>query len=156
VEYQQAWDELFAQVLAALRGEGMITLERMVQDGTKVKAAASPASLHREATLPQHLEVARERVRQRGDPRQDQPEQNARQRKAQERAAREKVERLEQRVKELQKVRAEAEAADPAECRASETEPEAWRRSSIRPSLSTMRNATSMFVRRGRSCRIGG
>ena len=74
VEYQQELDELFAQVLAALRGEGMITLERMVQDGTKVKAAASPASLHREATLPQHLEVARERVRQRGDPRQDQPD----------------------------------------------------------------------------------
>ena len=113
VEYQQAWDELFAQVLAALRGEGMITLERMVQDGTKVKAAASPASLHREATLQQHLEVARERVRQMGDPRQDQPEQNARQRQAQERAAREKVERLEQSVKELQKVRAEAESTPP-------------------------------------------
>jgi hypothetical protein len=94
VEYQQELDELFAQVLAALRGAGMITLERMVQDGTKVKAAASPASLHREATLPQHLEVARERVRQRGDPRQDQPEQNVRQRQAQERAAREKLQRL--------------------------------------------------------------
>jgi hypothetical protein len=125
VEYQQELDELFAQVLAALRGEGMITLERMVQDGTKVKAAASPASLHREATLQQHLEVARERVRQMGDPRQDQPEQNARQRQAQERAAREKVERLEQSVKELQKVRAEAESTPPAECRVRETEPEA-------------------------------
>ena len=31
----------------------------------------------------------------------------------------------------------------------------AWRRSSTRKSLSMMPNATSMFVRRGRSCRIG-
>src|ERR1035441_10468280 len=48
VEHQGALDELFAQVLGVLRGEGMITLERMMQDGTKVKAAASPASFHRE------------------------------------------------------------------------------------------------------------
>jgi hypothetical protein len=78
VEHQAALDELFAQVLAALRAEGMITLERVMQDGTKVKAAASPASFHREAKLREHLEEARERVRQMGDPRQDQPERSAR------------------------------------------------------------------------------
>ena len=125
VEHQKELDELFAQVLAVLRDEGMIRLERVMQDGTKVRAAASPASFHREGTLQQHLEAARERVRQMGDPRQDQPEPSARQRKAQERAAREKLQRLEQSLQELQKVRAEAEASDPAECRASETEPEA-------------------------------
>jgi vacuolar-type H+-ATPase subunit I/STV1 len=125
VEHQAALDELFAQVLAVLRGEGMITLERMMQDGSKVKAVASPASLHREGTLRQHLEEARERVRQMGDPQQDQAEQSARQRKAQEGAAQEKLQRLEQSLEELQKVRAEAEATDPAKCRASETEPEA-------------------------------
>ena len=86
VEYKEELDELFAQVLAALRGEGMITLERVMQDGTKVKAA-SPASFHREAKLRQHLEEARERVRKMGDPRQDEAERSARQRKAQERAA---------------------------------------------------------------------
>jgi hypothetical protein len=59
------------------------------------------------------------------DPRQDQAEQSARQRKAQERAVREKWERLEQSLEELQKVRAEAEATNPAECRGSESEPEA-------------------------------
>lgn len=127
VEYQKGLDELFAQVLAVLRDEGMITLERMMQDGTKVKAAASPASFHREATRQHHLQAAQERVRvrQMGDPRQDQPEPSARQRKTQERAAREKLERIEQSLKELQKVRAEAEADEPSECRASETEPEA-------------------------------
>src|SRR5271157_172317 len=125
VEHQAALDELFAQVLAALRGEGLIALERMMQDGTKVKAAASPASFHREATLRQHLEEARERVRQMGEPRQDQPERSARQRQAQERAAREKLQRLEQSLEERQKVRAEAASTDPAACRASATAPEA-------------------------------
>jgi len=126
VEYKEELDELFAQVLAVLRGEEMITLERVMQDGTKVKAAASPVSFHREGKLRQHLEEARERVRQMGDPGQDeQPELSPRRRKAQERAAREKWERLKQSLEELQKVRAEAESADPSECRASETEPEA-------------------------------
>jgi len=98
----------------------------VMQDGTKVKAAASPASFQREAKLRQHVEEARERVRQMGDPRQDGPaELSARQRQPQERAAREKLERLGQSLEELQKVRAEAASADPAECRASETEPEA-------------------------------
>jgi transposase len=123
VEHQAALDELFAQVLAVLRGEGMITLERVMQDGTKVKAAASPASFHREAKLQQHLEEARERVRAMGDPRQE--EVSTRQAQAQERAAREKLKRMEQSLEELQKVRAETPAGDPAECRASETEPEA-------------------------------
>jgi hypothetical protein len=103
----------------------MITLERVMQDGTKVKAAASPASFHREGKLRQHLEEAWERVRQMGDPRQDQPERSARQRQAQERAAREKLQRLGESLEELQKVRAEAAAGDPAECRVSESEAEA-------------------------------
>ena len=125
VDYREELDELFAQVLAVLRGEEMITLERVMQDGTKVKAAASPASFHREAKLRQHLEEARERVREMGDSQQDEAERSARQRQAQERAAREKLQRMEQSLEELQKVRAEAESTHPSECRASETEAEA-------------------------------
>ena len=126
VEHGAALDEMFAQVLAVLRGEGMITLERVMQDGTKVKAAASRASLHREGTLREHLEEARQRVRAMGDPRQDgPPEGSARQRQARERAVREKLERLERSLEELQKERKEAPSAPPAECRVSETEPEA-------------------------------
>jgi hypothetical protein len=36
VEKQQM-DELFTQVLAALSKEGLITLEQVMQDGTKIK-----------------------------------------------------------------------------------------------------------------------
>src|SRR6202171_3430345 len=44
VEKQQELDELFTQVLAALSKEGLITLEQVMQDGTKIKALASSRS----------------------------------------------------------------------------------------------------------------
>ena len=124
VEHQEALDELFAQVLGVLSVEGLITLERVMHDGTKVKAAASSKSFRREQTLRTHLEQARERVRQMGDPRQQ--EANPRQAQARERAAREKVERLEQALEEMQKVQgAPRSETDPAQRRVSETDPEA-------------------------------
>lgn len=38
VEKQKELDELFTQVLAALSQEGLITLEQVMQDGTKIRA----------------------------------------------------------------------------------------------------------------------
>jgi transposase len=124
VEHQAALDELFAQVLGVLSSEGLITLERVMHDGTKVKALASGKSFRREKTLRDHLEQARQRVRAMGDPRQE--EVSARQGKARERAVRERVVRLEQALEEMQKV----QAAEPGrksrpERRVSETDPEA-------------------------------
>ena len=92
VQHEKALDELFAQLLGVLSSEGLISLERVVHDGTKVKASASGNSFHREKTLRGHLEAARERVREMGDPRQEECSRRA---AARERAAREKVERLE-------------------------------------------------------------
>ncbi len=126
VGYQEELDELFAQVLAVLMSAGLITLERVTQDGSKIEAAASPASLHGEATLQQHLQQARERVRQLGDAEQHPtPQSTARQRAAQQRAAKEKLQRMEQAMAELGKLREEGAAQTPAQqCRISETEPE--------------------------------
>jgi transposase len=73
VDHRQALDKLFAQLLAVLSSEGLITLEQVVHDGTKVKASASRKSFHREKTLRAHLAAAQERVRAMGDPRQDAP-----------------------------------------------------------------------------------
>lgn len=124
IAHQEALDELFAQLLGVLSAEGLITLERVMHDGTKVKAAASGNSFHREKTLQAHLEAAREQVQAMGDPRRE--EVGARQRAAQERAAREKVERLEQALEEMQKVQAAPRAeSDPTQRRVSETDPEA-------------------------------
>ena len=124
VRHQGALDELFAQVLGVLSADGLITLDRVMHDGTKVKAQASGKSFRREKTLREHLERARERVRAMGDPRQEQV--SARQAKAQERAARERVERLEGALEEMQKVQAAGSASQRREKRrVSETDPEA-------------------------------
>ena len=124
VDHQEALDGLFAQLLAILSSEGLITLEQVVHDGTKVKAAASGQSMHCEPTLRAHLQAAQQRVQAMGDPREEAGDQ--RRRKARERAAREKVERLEQALEELQKVQAAPEGRqEKSERRASETDPEA-------------------------------
>lgn len=91
VQHQEALDELFAQLLGVLSSEELIRLERVVHDGTKMKAAASGKSFHREKSLRAHLEAARERVRAMGDPREEEPGRRAA--AARQRAAREKVER---------------------------------------------------------------
>jgi len=124
VDHQEALDKLFAQLLAILSSEGLITLEQVVHDGTKVKAAASGKSMHREPTLRAHLEAAQQRVQAMGDPREEAGDQ--RRRAARQRAGREKVARLEQALEELQKVQAAPEGRqEKSERRASETDPEA-------------------------------
>jgi transposase len=103
VEKQQELDELFTQVLAALSKEGLITLEQVMQDGTKIKALASSRSFRQEETIREHLERARQRVAAMGDPRNDESSPKAKQ--AQARARREQQERLESALEELQKLR---------------------------------------------------
>jgi transposase len=123
VQHAKALDELFAQLLGVLSSEGLISLENVVQDGTKVKASASGNSFHREKTLRAHLQAARQRVREMGDPRQEESSQRA---AARQRAARQKVERLELARKEMEKVQAAPKAhAEPSQRRVSETDPEA-------------------------------
>src|SRR6202166_3710600 len=69
VEKQQELDELFTQLLGVLSAEGLITLEQVMRDGTKIKALASTRSYQREGTIREHLERARQRVEEMGDPR---------------------------------------------------------------------------------------
>ena len=124
VEHGKALDQLFTQLLGVLSNEGLIGLENVVLDGTKVKASASGKSFHREKSLRAHLAAARQRVQEMGDPRQEasSPRAAARQRAV----AREKVERLERALEELQKVQAAPQArVEESERRVSETDPEA-------------------------------
>jgi transposase len=102
VEKQKELDELFTQVLAALSQEGLITLEQVMQDGTKIKTQASIRSYHQEQALREHLEGARRRVAEMGDPRNE--ETNPRSKQARERGRREQQERLENASQELEKL----------------------------------------------------
>jgi len=122
VEKQKELDELFTQVLAALSKEGLVTLDQVMQDGTKIRAQASPRSVHWENQIQTHVERARRRVAEMGDPRSE--EASPREKQARARARRERQERLEKSLEELEKLRMLKAARSPHK-RVSITDPEA-------------------------------
>ncbi|MCX6995508.1 MAG: IS1182 family transposase [Kiritimatiellaeota bacterium] len=120
---KQALDELFVQGLGLLSAEGLITLERVMHDGTKIRACAGADSMRREERIRAHLAAARAQVAAMGDPR---AEPSARQRAAHQRAQRERTQRLEQALVELEKIRAtKVGSAIQAQARMSQTDPQA-------------------------------
>src|ERR1019366_3743158 len=120
VEHREELDELFTQVLGLMSAEGRITLEQVVQDGTKIKAQAASDSFQGEAKIAEHLERARRRVREMGEP--DAEPKPSRVEQAGRRARRERQQRLEQGLEELQKLLPSKPRA-----RVSVSEPEARR-----------------------------
>ena len=125
VKHKEALDALFIEVLGLLSAEGLISLERVMHDGSKVKACASGDTFRREGRIRAHLELAREQVEQMGDPRTAE-EVSPRVAKARQRAVREKKERLELVLKEMEKIRAtKSSTAEKQEVRVSMTDPEA-------------------------------
>jgi transposase len=124
VQHQEALNQLFTQVLGVLSQAGWITLQRVMQDGTKIKAQAGDNSFRRQATLEKHLEQARQRVQEMGDPRSEElPQRVAR---ARERACREKQQRVEAALKQLAQIQAgKSSPSEKAAARASLTDPEA-------------------------------
>jgi transposase len=124
VGHQAALDELFTQVLGVLHAEGLLNLQRVMHDGTKVKACAGADTFRRGEKIRAHLELARQQVEAMGDPRQEELSQRVA--KARERAARERQQRLELAQQELEKLRqSKAGQEAPPEARVSETDPEA-------------------------------
>ena len=91
-----ALDELLTQIVASLTTAGAVTLERVAQDGMRVRASAGASSFRRQETLETHLEAARAQVERLAKEREHpDPGVNQRERAARERAARERVERVE-------------------------------------------------------------
>lgn len=124
VDHKKALDELFTQVLGMLLEGGLITLERVTQDGTKLRAAARQNRFHREERIREHLAIAREHVETMGDPQQEPV--SGQQRKAMARVARERVAKLEKALEEIKKLRAARQQDKKTyEPRVSETDPEA-------------------------------
>ncbi len=124
VGHQEALDELFTQVLGVLHAEGLLTLQRVMHDGTKVKACAGADTFRREEKIRAHLELARQQVEAMGDPRHEELSQRVA--KGRERAARERQQRLELAEQELKKVRQSKVGQEAKEqARVSETDPEA-------------------------------
>ena len=128
-----ALDELLTQIVASLTTAGAVTLERVAQDGMRVRASASASSFRRQETLETHLEAARAQVERLAKEREHpDPGVNQRERAARERAARERVEQAldylpqAQAAKERQQqTQAIAKRAKVSAPRVSSTDPEA-------------------------------
>jgi transposase len=106
VGHAAALDDLFTQVLVALVQGGVVSVEQISQDGSRVRASAGGSSFHRKVTTEKLLAAAQahvEKLRQQLDPAVAAAE-SARVRAAQERGALEKVERLTRTLAEVDKI----------------------------------------------------
>lgn len=136
VAHQAALDELLTQIVGSLMAAGAVSLDRVAQDGMRLRASAGASSFRREDKLKECLKEARAQVERLAHEREHpDPGVTKRQQKAKERAARERVERVERALtylpeakatKEVQKKRfAKAERQKVTEPRLSTTDPEA-------------------------------
>lgn len=130
VAHEAVLDQLLTQSIAALRHKGVVTLARVAQDGTRIRASAGIGSFRREGTLRECLKEAEKLVaRTKRQAASGLPRDEA----AQARAAADRLARVEEALAELPVV-AEAKArtaasgrkgARPREARTSTTDPQA-------------------------------
>jgi transposase len=122
-DHKEVLEGIFVQLLGVLETAGVVKLEQVMHDGTKIRAQAGADTFRREGKLRENLEKARVVVEQMGE---GEAEGTARQRAARQRAARERAERLEQALGELQQLQSKQPSEeDKQEVRVSLTEPEA-------------------------------
>lgn len=100
-------DEVLTANVAALAAAGAISLERVAQDGMRVRADAGAASFRRQVSLKQHLAEAEELVRDIKQRAQADPAAASRRAQAaRQRAAREREERIRAALEQLPQVQA--------------------------------------------------
>lgn len=127
-----AWDELLTQIVGSLLAAGLVTMQRVAQDGMKVRGHAGKASFRRRATLEECLKDARQQVETLKRLADESPaEATKQQQAARERAANERAERIEKALRECEALQQQREASakksgrKAKEARASTTDPEA-------------------------------
>lgn len=98
--HREAINQLLTQVLAMLTAAGVVKLERVTLDGTRIRATAGQDSLSREATIEQHLKQAQAHVQ--ALEAEDYEQGVGRAEAARRRAWREKQQRLERARQQLQ------------------------------------------------------
>jgi len=127
VEDQEGVEGLLAQFLAMREAAEVVDLRTMLEDGTKVKAVAGRAWLHRRKRLEQRLKQARKVMREL-DRRAAAEEGEGVDRKpeaAQKRAAEEAVKRATAALEKIQKLEAQVAPREREQVRVSASEPEA-------------------------------
>src|SRR3990172_3825796 len=136
VAHKKELDGLMTNILASMMSEGLVTLERVAQDGMRTRASAGASSFRRKERLEKCLTEARAQVEQLAKERENPDlEVNRRQEAARERAAREREQRVEDALRQMpavkaakerkRKTAAKKERAKVKEPRVSTTDPEA-------------------------------
>jgi transposase len=124
-------DDLLTDSVGILMHQGLVTLNRVAEDGMRVRASAGASSFRRQETLEKHLAEAHQQVtRLKEELEQDPGSLSRRQKAARERAARERAERVARALAEREEVEARREARKKGsgdEARASTTDPDARR-----------------------------
>lgn len=127
-------DRLLTEGVATMLHQDLIDLQRVAQDGMRVRASAGASSFRRQPSLQSCLRVAEAQVEAlRNQVDEDNQAATRRQQAARERAARERVERVQKALQERERLvelrerqkREKSIKYDPAEQRASTTDPEA-------------------------------
>ncbi len=110
VAHQKALDDLLSQIVASLMAAGAVKLERVAQDGMRVRASAGASSFRRKKGLESCLKAARAQVKRLAQEREHpDPGVTRRQQTARERAAREREERVEEALAHLPQAKAAKE-----------------------------------------------
>ena len=126
VAHVEVLDGLLTHSVAVLREQDLVDLNRVAQDGMRVRASAGAASFRRRATLEECLHEAQDQVARLKEELDDDPAAPSRRHAAaRERAARQRTERLQQALQRLPELEAKKKADDKAKARVSTTDPEA-------------------------------
>lgn len=125
VDHAEFLDDLLTRDVASLMSEGLVELNRVAQDGMRVRASAGASSYRRRPTLEQCLEEARGHVEALRKELEESPESSTpRERAARERAARERQSRVEQALAKSEALQAAKPAKAKEKVRVSTTDPE--------------------------------
>ena len=119
-------DNLLTKSVATLMEQDLVDLNRVAQDGMRVRASAGASSFRRRPTLQRCLREAEEQVaRLRAEVETDPSRGHAQQHQAQVRAARERAERIQRALERLPELEAKKKPAEKEKARASTTDPDA-------------------------------
>jgi transposase len=125
-EHVALLDDLLTRSLATLMAEGLVELNRVAQDGMRVRASAGAASFRRRPTLEEALAEAQQQVEAlRQEVEEDPSATDRRQKAARARAARERAERVQAALGRLPELEARKKPDQKDQARCSTTDAEA-------------------------------
>jgi transposase len=125
-DHGELLDDLLTKSVAALVTEGLVDLNRVAQDGMRVRASAGAASFRRRPTLEEALAQAEAQVEAlRAEAEEDPAASDRREKGARQRAVRERAERVKAALERLPELEAKKKAGEKDKARCSTTDPEA-------------------------------